>query len=107
VVAFAALVTIRECSATESGESTTLRPEIAAGVDCVAALQAAAGSSSTSASWDQAAIKLHDRVDAGEDTRLLDALAELEATSGTAAPATAPDDAFVSSCEIAFEVELS
>jgi hypothetical protein len=106
VLALVALITCG-CSATESGESTTLSPEIAAGVDCVAAIQAAAGSRGVGASWDQAAAELRYRISAGGDPRLLDAVAELETSSGADSPDAASDDTFVSSCEIAFEVDLS
>jgi hypothetical protein len=105
VLALTALTTCG-CAATESGESTTLSPSTAAGVDCVAALQAAAGSRDADTSWDEAAQELRDRIGAGEDARLLDAVAELEASSGADAPAAASDDAFASSCEIVFDVDL-
>lgn len=96
------------CTQTEQGheESTMVDPSITEGVDCVAALQMVLGSAQD-LSWAQAAVGVADRVERGADSRLRNALLELEATSGAAQPAAAPDGAVTSACERAFEVELS
>lgn len=102
------LITGAGCARAEQGreESTTVDPSVAAGVDCVAALQSVLGSE-PDLSWEQAAAEVEGRIDGGDDPLIRKALLELQASSGAAERAAAPDDAVTDACESAFDVEFS